>query len=111
MIFFGNIYAVISERLSIINNKKETFMNQEMIFCQSCAMPLQKDEDFGTNTDNSQNKEYCAYCFQKGKFTESDITMNEMIDKCVNTMTKMNLPQENIEKTKKAIPNLKRWKK
>ena len=81
------------------------------VFCQSCAMPLQKDADFGANANGSQNKEYCAFCYQSGEFTEPDIAMNEMIDKCVKIMIEMNLPKENIKKTKEAIPYLKRWKK
>ncbi|MDR1096440.1 MAG: zinc ribbon domain-containing protein, partial [Spirochaetaceae bacterium] len=41
-----------------------------MVFCQSCGMPLSKDEDFGTNTDGSKNNDYCAYCYKDGKFTQ-----------------------------------------
>ena len=29
--------------------------------CQSCGMPLQKSEDFGTNPDGSKNQEYCHF--------------------------------------------------
>ena len=28
-------------------------------FCQSCAMPLQRPEDLGTNADGSRSEEYC----------------------------------------------------
>jgi len=31
--------------------------------CQSCAMPMNKEEDFGTNADGSKNEEYCTHCF------------------------------------------------
>lgn len=50
----------------------------EMTFCQSCGMPLEADEHFGTNKDGSKNTDYCAYCFKDGAFT-ADITMDEMI--------------------------------
>jgi hypothetical protein len=33
---------------------------ENMIFCQSCEMPLTKDENFGTNLDGTKNKDYCA---------------------------------------------------
>jgi len=33
--------------------------------CQSCAMPLKEEKDFGTNTDGSQNDDYCCHCWQK----------------------------------------------
>ncbi len=86
-------------------------MDKEMLFCQSCSMPLLQDENFGTNADGSKNEDYCVYCYEKGNFTDPNITMDEMIDKCVAIMTQMNLPKEKIEQARKVIPHLKRWKK
>lgn len=80
-------------------------------FCQSCAMPMAKSENFGTNADGSQNQEYCGYCFQKGKFTEPNITMEQMIEKCAGIMRQMKMPEAQIEQTKTFIPMLKRWRK
>jgi hypothetical protein len=74
-------------------------------------MPLQKPGDFGTNADGSKNQEYCQYCYQKGTFTEPDITMEQMIEKCTGIMKQMNISEAQIEQTKKFIPMLKRWKK
>jgi len=51
-------------------------------------MPMEKPENFGINTDGSTNREYCCYCYKNGKFTEPDITMEEIIDKCMNIMKK-----------------------
>lgn len=48
-------------------------------FCQSCGMPLSKEEDFGTNADGSLNAEQCVYCFKDGKYTHPDVTMDEML--------------------------------
>lgn len=72
-------------------------------------MPLHGPENFGTNADGARNKEYCHYCFQDGKFTEPDITMEQMIDKCVGIMQQLNMPEAQIEQTKNFIPTLKRW--
>lgn len=80
-------------------------------FCQSCAMPLAKPEDFGTNANGSQNQEYCHYCFQSGKFTGPEMTMEQMIEKCAGMMKQMQMPETQIEQTKTFIPMLKRWKK
>lgn len=88
-------------------------MEQRGPICQSCGMPLQKDEDFGTNADNSKNQEYCHFCFKDGKFTESDITVEQKIDKMVEiAVSKMNIP-ENLAKeiANNIIPKLKRWQK
>lgn len=49
-------------------------------FCQSCAMPMEKPEDFGTSADGNRNEEYCRYCYQSGKFTDPDITREQMIE-------------------------------
>lgn len=81
-------------------------------FCQSCAMPMEKLELFGTNADGAKSDEYCTYCLQKGKFMEPNITMHEMIDKCVGIMVQRNIMPEDQAKElmNKTIPNLKRWK-
>jgi hypothetical protein len=51
-------------------------------FCQSCGMPMVKPEDFGSNADGS-------FCFQKGKFTEPNLTMEQMIDKVADVKAKL----------------------
>jgi len=78
--------------------------------CQSCAMPMPKSEDFGTKADGSESEEYCHFCFQNGKFTEPNITIEQMMEKCAGIMKQMNTPEAQIEKTKTFIPMLKRWK-
>ncbi|MEA1985669.1 MAG: zinc ribbon domain-containing protein [Euryarchaeota archaeon] len=84
----------------------------DMVFCQSCGMPLQNDCDLGTNADGSKNEEYCTYCYQNGNFTEPDITMDEMIDKCSPMLVEVkNMSLEEAkEMNSKFIPQLKRWK-
>ena len=84
-------------------------------FCQSCGMPLNASEDFGTNADQSKNDEYCTYCFKNGEFTE-DITMDEMIEHCVqylddfNKDTEQKLTKEQaVSQMKEYFPTLKRW--
>ena len=86
-------------------------------FCQSCGMPLNVKEDFGTNEDMSLNEEYCTYCFQKGAFTQ-DVTMDEMINICVKHIEEFNkdsevkhTKEEAIAQMKSFFPQLKRWAK
>lgn len=52
----------------------------DMPICQSCGMPMQK-EQYGSNQDGSENSTYCSYCYQEGKFTR-DCSMEEMADFC-----------------------------
>ena len=54
-----------------------------MDICQSCAMPLSKVDDFGTNNDGSKSEEYCFHCFQNGKFLDEGISLGEKIEKNV----------------------------
>ncbi len=84
-------------------------MQPQRPFCQSCAMPMQNPDDFGTNADESKNNEYCSYCFRKGKFTEPNMTVEQMIEKCAGIMKQMQMPQAQIEQTKTFSPMLKRW--
>lgn len=81
--------------------------------CQSCGMPVQKNEDFGTNADGSKNQEYCHFCFEKGDFTDKGITMEQKIEKIVKiAVSQMNMPEaEAREMANKIIPTLKRWRK
>jgi hypothetical protein len=80
-------------------------------FCQSCAMPMEKEGQFGTNADGSKNDEYCSYCFKNGKFTEPEITLPQMIAKVSRIMSEMKMPEILIGQVKTFIPKLKRWQK
>lgn len=78
--------------------------------CQSCSMPMVKDEDFGTNADGSKNQEYCQYCFQDGKFTRPDITKEQMKEMLVGMADKTGKTREEAKKmAEDVIPTLKRW--
>jgi hypothetical protein len=90
----------------------QVMMQPQGPFCQSCAMPMEKPEMFGTHADGSKSEEYCTYCFQKGTFTEPDISMQEMIDKCVTIMNQRKIMPEDQARDlmAKTIPSLKRWK-
>lgn len=47
--------------------------------CQSCGMPFKDDpKGGGNNADGSTSKMYCSYCWSNGKFTQPDITADEM---------------------------------
>ena len=80
-------------------------------FCQSCGMPLEKAEDFGTAASGFRVNDYCHFCFQNGAFTEPDISMRGMIDKCVAIMGKQGIMPEAQARTlmTEVIPKLKRW--
>jgi len=83
------------------------------IICQSCAMPMKKEEDFGTNRDRGKSSEYCKFCFQNGRFVDEGISMEEKINKLIEIGTKTLRMNEEQASTmaKTQLPQLKRWKK
>ena len=81
-------------------------------FCQSCSMPLKKDEDFGTNAGGSKSEEYCRYCYRDGEFTDPDITMEQMIERVASIMASLEkVPEARAKEIATTfIPQLKRWR-
>jgi hypothetical protein len=42
-------------------------------------MPLSGDErGGGTNADGSHSKEFCSHCYREGRFTEPNLSVEEM---------------------------------
>ncbi len=82
-------------------------------FCQSCGMPIEKPDDFGTGAGGFRINDYCHYCFQNGEFTEPNISMQAMIDKCVGIIAQQGIMPEAQATALMAevIPKLKRWQK
>ena len=78
--------------------------------CQSCSMPLTKNEEFGVNTDGSKNEDYCVYCYKDGKFIDN-VSMEEYIEMNVSFAEQAGMTQKQMrEHCEKIFPNLKRWK-
>ena len=61
----------------------------ETKYCQSCGMPLQKQEELGSNRDGSKNEEFCCYCYKDGAFTQ-DCTLEQMIEHCAQFVAEFN---------------------
>ncbi len=87
----------------------------EQQFCQSCGMPL-TEEYFSKNADGSANEEYCTYCYKDGAFTEN-VTMEEMIEHCLqflddfNTDSEKKMTKEEArEQMRQYFPTMKRWR-
>lgn len=96
--------------------QKHFAAGQLPMICQSCGMPLTKDEDCGTNADGSQNYDYCTYCYQDGRFLQ-ECTMEQMIDHCAEMVDLVNehMPrpltkQEYKDMMHGYFPMLKRWR-
>lgn len=86
-----------------------------MNMCQSCAMPMVRDEDYGTEKGGGKNRDYCIYCYKDGDFTQ-DMSMEEMIKHCSRFLDEFNKHAKDkitvdaaIAQMREHFPKLKRW--
>ena len=81
-------------------------------FCQSCCMPLTKEEDCGRCSDGNICFDYCKYCYDGGRFLH-DYTMEEMIAHCSQFAGTFEPPiskEAYILQMRHIFPQLKRWR-
>jgi hypothetical protein len=73
-------------------------------------MPLSKDEKGGgTEADGRKSAEYCSHCYVMGKYTEPNLTVDQMVEKVQGKMKQMHIPGFVAKSFTKDIPTLKRW--
>jgi hypothetical protein len=73
-------------------------------------MPLSKDEKGGsTEAHGAKSAMYCSHCYQQGKFTLPNITVDQMIGLGKGKMKEMHIPGFLAYFMTKNIPKLKRW--
>jgi hypothetical protein len=75
-------------------------------------MPLEKPDDFGTATNGFRINDYCRYCYQNGAFTDPNISLQGMIDRCVGIMAQKGIMPESQARAlmSATLPKLKRWR-
>ena len=79
--------------------------------CQSCGMPLKRDaQGGGTNADGSKSTMYCSHCYQDGKFTQPNVSMDEMKALVKVKLKEMKIPGILAGIFTRNIPKLVRWK-
>lgn len=79
--------------------------------CQSCGMPLRRDEKSGgTNADGSKSTLYCSHCFRDGRFVLPDITVGQMQDGVRDKLKEFGIPGFLSGFFTRKIPKLQRWK-
>jgi hypothetical protein len=78
--------------------------------CQSCGMPLKRDDQGGgTNADGSKNEMYCSHCFQACRFVLPDLTVEQMQQRVREKITEFGLPGFVAGLLVRGIPKLERW--
>ena len=79
--------------------------------CQSCGMPLSKDEKGGgTEADGTKSWMYCSHCYQSGKFTLPDITVDQMQERAKRKMKEMGFPGFIASFFTRGVPKVERWR-
>jgi len=82
---------------------------ENALHCQSCYMPMDAADKFGTEKDGNKSEDYCVYCYQEGEFTTSQ-TLEQAVE--------VNIPwwksEEESDDVARArimevFPTLKRW--
>ena len=79
-------------------------------FCQSCGMPLDKEAVKGTEENGLKTDEYCKYCYEYGAFKNPKMNLEDMKTTVETQMKKMNMPHNVILKSVNILPALSRWK-
>ena len=86
-------------------------MNKAYKNCQSCGMPLKRDEQGGgTNADGSKSAVFCSHCFQRGEFVLANLTAKEMQARVREKLTEMGFPRFVAGLFTRRIPKLGRWR-
>jgi len=81
-------------------------------YCQSCGMPLSKDEHGGgSEADGTKSPEYCSHCYVNGAFTDPDMNADQMQQRVMAKMKEMHIPGFLAKSFTRDIPTLKRWAK
>lgn len=75
-------------------------------------MPMTRPEDFGTDETGTRVNDYCHYCYASGAFTEPNVTMQQMLNRCVAILaTREHMPEEQAHALLSGtLPTLKRWR-
>ncbi len=79
--------------------------------CQSCGMPIKKDELKGTESSGSKSQKYCIHCYQNGEFTWTEATPDQMQVYCTGILMKQHWPGFAAKMATHNIPKLECWNK
>ena len=77
--------------------------------CQSCASPILKESDQGTELGGFSTNVYCRRCYRLGAFTEPQMTVGEMKENIRRKMVEMRFPRYLAVLMADRVYTLKRW--
>jgi hypothetical protein len=77
--------------------------------CQSCAAPILRDLDKGTERSGAPSKLYCRRCYLSGGFTDPKMTVEGMRESVRSRMIEMKFPRFLAVLLADRVYTLKRW--
>ena len=83
---------------------------QDGVFCQSCYMPMNKPEDFGTESGGDASGDYCCHCYADGGF-KYEMTFEEAVEANVPWWRSEGDESDDQARARirEVFPKLKRW--
>lgn len=112
----SQMYAIPPERAEAFTKEQlsclKRWAGREIPLCESCGMPLARDEDAGTEADGSRSTRYCTYCYRDGGFTEPDLTREQAVERYAPMMAaNLGMPVEKAkEMVARYLSTLPRWR-
>ena len=84
-------------------------MTTDAPLCQSCAMPMDAPDKFGTESDASPNGDYCVHCWKDGNFTY-ECTFEQAVENNI-PWWKSKEESDDVARARimEVFPKLKRW--
>ena len=80
--------------------------------CQSCGTRLTRITEFGTYQDGSINTDYCLQCFEDGRYTSENKSLEARIAKNIQLAHKLGMSQARTTKLADAVvPQIRKWRK
>jgi putative zinc ribbon protein len=80
-------------------------------YCQSCGMPMKRDPlRGGTNADGTKSTVYCSYCFQRGRFSMPNLTIDQMKERVKGKLNDFGFPRFMASMFTRKLHKLERWK-
>ena len=79
--------------------------------CQSCGMPLKRDEAHGgTEADGSRSVRFCSHCYRDGQYILPDLTVDQMQERVRQKLREHHFPGFLVGFFSRRIPKLERWR-